>query len=149
MKIIEQSAEIIQPTGYDLDSIYQDIERAARTSYKSTPKGDAKGFVDRLISSGHYSPLEFGTVYMHIKNDTEAAYEIAKYVGNSYTHIVDNLTDTYITTNMRVIVEHHWEDDLKYMCAPTEHHVKRYTLHCITSIGVTRELNRHKVVCVA
>lgn len=55
----------------------------------------------------------------------------------------------YVTLNYRHIVENNWLDDLQYLCEPTEHHEKRYTFKVTTSIGVTRELNRHKLLCVA
>ena len=54
-----------------------------------------------------------------------------------------------ITTNYRVLVENNWLDDLKYLCDPTEFHEMRYSFKLTTSIGVTRELNRHKLLCVA
>ena len=55
----------------------------------------------------------------------------------------------YVTMNYRHIVENEWLDDLKYICAPTEYHKRRYTFKVLTSIGVTREFNRHKLICVA
>ena len=54
----------------------------------------------------------------------------------------------YVTMNYRHIVENGWLDDLKYICAPTEHHAKRYTFHVLTSIGVTREVNRHRTLSI-
>lgn len=50
----------------------------------------------------------------------------------------------YITTNARVIFENGWEDDLKYMCEPTEFHEKRVTVKFITSIIIVREILRHR-----
>lgn len=141
MRIIEQSAEIVQPTGYDIDSIYKDIERAARISYKSESKGNAKEFVDRLVKSKHFSPLEFGTVYLKVGR---TGFNYLKYLMNPYSQVVDTQEGIFITSNMRVITEYHWEDDLKYLCEPTEYHVKRYTIHCITDRGVTHELVRHR-----
>jgi thymidylate synthase (FAD) len=55
----------------------------------------------------------------------------------------------YVTMNYRHIVENEWLDDLKYIYEPTKHHVKRYTFKVLTSIGVTREVNRHKLICAA
>ena len=54
-----------------------------------------------------------------------------------------------ITTNYRVLVENNWLDDLKYLCDPTEFHEMRYSFKLTTSIGVTRELNRHRVHSIA
>ena len=57
----------------------------------------------------------------------------------------------YITTNLRHIIES--EVGMKtvstYWCEPTECHEKRYTIKFTTSIGITRELIRHKLLCVA
>ena len=55
----------------------------------------------------------------------------------------------YVTLNYRHIVENGWIDDLQYLCDPTEHHERRYTFKVTTSIGVTRELNRHRVNSIA
>lgn len=67
MKIIDQSYEICKTHGYTLQDVYKDIERAARVSYKSEDKiteDSAEKMVQRLISMKHYSPLEFGTIYL-------------------------------------------------------------------------------------
>lgn len=67
MKLIKPSYQILdQPTG--LDGIYQQIEMAGRTCYRSQrPEGQtAKDFVDRMIASKHYAMLEHGTVYLKI-----------------------------------------------------------------------------------
>ena len=40
MKLINSSVEIIEPTGYTLQDIYEQIELAGRTCYKSEPKYD-------------------------------------------------------------------------------------------------------------
>lgn len=48
-----------------------------------------------------------------------------------------------MTTNYRVIKEHHWEDDLQYLCEPTEYHYKRYTAHMILDRGVMDEFRTH------
>lgn len=49
----------------------------------------------------------------------------------------------YVTTNYRVIVENHLEEDLKYLCEPTEYHHKRYTVHMILDRGVMDEFRTH------
>jgi hypothetical protein len=51
----------------------------------------------------------------------------------------------HITTNLRVLVENDWLDDLKYLCEPTEFHEKRITVKFITGIDISRETNRHRV----
>lgn len=147
MKIIEQSYEICKPYGYTLQDIYKDIERAARISYKSEDKiteNSAEEMVKRLINMKHYSPLEFGTVYL--KLDMKNNFDILnKYDDNKFSAITITKDSTrYITTNYRVIVENHWEDDLQYMCEPTEYHQQRTTVKFITNRAVSHELVRHR-----
>lgn len=104
---------------------------------------------------GNCAMLEHGTVYLKISIPKKAWFKsvVDKYYGNPHSK-VNNTFDDYdyhyfITTNYRVLVENGWLDDLKYMCVPTEYHEKRYTFRLTTSIGVTRELNRHKLLCDA
>lgn len=139
MELIQQRAEWFTPEKYDLDSIYEQIERCARVCYKSEPKGDPKEFVDRLIKNGHTAMLEHGTVYLIIK--WWHIIKFIKYLFNPYSKI---RRYKYITTNLRVLVEKDWLDDLKYIVAPTALHRKRYSLKFTTSIGITRELIRHR-----
>jgi thymidylate synthase (FAD) len=53
-----------------------------------------------------------------------------------------------VTTNLRVLQENGWLDDLKYLCEPTEFHEKRLSVKVITDIGVTREFNRHRTFSI-
>lgn len=56
MKLIDSSYEIIEPKSYDLDNVFKHIELCSRVCYKSEDKiteDSAKGFVDRMIKSGH------------------------------------------------------------------------------------------------
>lgn len=54
-----------------------------------------------------------------------------------------------ITTNLRVLVENGWLDDLKYLCEPTESHEKRVTVKFTTDRGVSHEFVRHRVFSFA
>lgn len=92
MKLIKPSWEILdQKPG--LKGIYEAIERAGRTCYKSKrPEGQtAKDFVDRMIASQHYAMLEHGTVYLLF---SECCYHrpdrefIDKYTKNPYSKVV-------------------------------------------------------------
>lgn len=146
MKLIKPKAELLlQQPG--LEGVYKQIELAGRTCYKSTDKiteDSAKPFVDRMIKSNHLAMLEHGTVYLIIK--WWHIFKFFKYLLNPYSKV---RRFKYITTNLRVIKEHNWDSDLKYICEPTEYHEKRYTFRLTTSIGVTRELNRHRVNSIA
>lgn len=172
MKLIQQSAEIWQQPEGEV-GIYQAIERAARLCYKSEDKvteDSYKRFINMLNDKGHNSPFEHGTIYLlfgenpYNKEDSEF---ILKYKSNPYSKVIGIGTDdtpigsTFlgdklgigvyghflwaITTNYRVIKEHGWEDDLKYLCEPTEYHEKRISVHITTSRSISHELVRHRV----
>ena len=175
MKLIESEAKYI-PQESGLEGMYKQIELAGRTCYKSEDKiteDSAKEFVDRMIKSGHGTMLEHGTVYLKVLLNDELVLEDAygedndvsaynRYINNKYSKVnyrddLENIFTTdivepgyaYITTNLRVLVENNWLNDLKYLCEPTEYHEKRYTMKFITDRGVSHELVRHKILCVA
>lgn len=177
MKLIKPKAELLlQQPG--LEGVYKQIELAGRTCYKSIDKiteDSAKPFVDRMINSNHLAMLEHGTVYLTIPGESEpdewgrvlphtgkGSYTYNKYskvnwenwwqepigMQKEFCKAIPR-SNMHITTNLRVLVENDWLDDLKYICEPTEYHEKRYTFRLTTSIGVTRELNRHRVNSIA
>lgn len=157
MKLIKQSFEFINQTDFSLVGIKKHIERCARVSYKSENKitdTSYEKFVNMLESRGHDRPLEFGTMYLSRTSQKEDNMEwLDKYAynpwskfsfGNGSTRINGEFRNTvYVTTNYRVIKEHHWEDDLQYLCEPTEYHYKRYTVHMILDRGVMDEFRTH------
>lgn len=157
MKLIKQSFQFVNQKGFTLRDIYKHIEYCARISYKSQDKitdTSYEKFVNMLESRGHDRPLEFGTVYLSRTSQKEDNMEwLDKYAynpwskfsfGNGSTRINGELRNTvYVTTNYRVIKEHHWEDDLQYLCEPTEYHYKRYTIHMILDRGVMDEFRTH------
>lgn len=162
------------PSEY-INLMYQHIERCGRTCYRSADKiteDSAKPFVERMIKSNHTAMLEHGTVYLTRRlrtDDIEGKRWVSKYFLNKYSRHKSNLIesdyvpldtqrigesvqgvfDIYITTNLRVIVENHWEDDLKYVCEPTGYHEKRYTLLCTTALHCYKDLTRHRTMSFA
>lgn len=175
MKLIKPSFEILEQES-GLEGMYKQIEKVGRTCYKSEDKiaeGTAKPFVDRMIKSGHGAMLEHGTVYLKVLLNNELVLEDAygennsvsaynRYINNKYSKVncrdgLENIfiTDTvepgyaYITTNLRVLVENNWLDDLQYICEPTEYHVKRVTVKFTLDQGVMREFTRHRVFSFA
>lgn len=168
MKLIKPSFEIYEQ-GPGLEGIYEAIERAGRTCYKSTrPEGQtAKDFVDRMIASKHYAMLEHGTVYLKIPciyngDQYNLSWKESKYKCNPYSKLKrefvcyrENYREKsgdyfdFITTNYRVLVENGWLDDLKYLCEPTEFHEKRVTVRFTTDRGVSHEFVRHRVFSFA
>lgn len=150
MKLIKPSFEIIEQQP-GLEGIYKQIEQAGRTCYKSEDKiteDSAKSFVDRMIKSQHYAILEHGTVYLRIPIYAATSYKIDEYEDNPYSKTQINLNGEscyYITTNMRVLVEHDWLDDLKYLCEPTEYHEKRICVRYTSDIHFYKDITRHRV----
>lgn len=161
MKLIEPSVEILEQSS-GLDGIYKQIEIAGRTCYKSEEnitEDSAKGFVDRMIKSGHGAMLEHGTVYLSIPelrdmNKTWNFYKNNKYSKTNTHQNIDNDGKTEplilkVTTNFRVLIENNRLDDLQYICEPTEYHEKRITTKFICDRGVSHELVRHRVFSFA
>ena len=98
----------------------------------------AKDFVDRMIKSGHGAMLEHGTVYL------ETPPSITHYNNNKYSIVTTECSDLdginrYVTTNLRVLVENGWLEDLKYLCEPTKYHVKRVTVKFTCDRGVSHK----------
>lgn len=159
MKLIESKAELVlQQEG--LEGVYKQIEFCGRTCYKSEDKiteDSAKVFVERVIKSGHGAMLEHGTVYLAMPMETILPTEAngwGKYTKNPYSKgfkvcEVNGQKRVAVTTNLRVLVENDWLDDLQYICEPTQYHEKRYTMKFITDRGVSHELVRHRVFSFA
>ena len=159
MKLCKPSFEIWnQPAG--LEGVYKQIERVGRVCYKSEDKiteDSAKPFVDRMIKSGHGAMLEHGTVYLAMPMETILPIEAngwSKYTKNPYSKgfkvcEVDGQKRIAVTTNLRVLVENGWLDDLQYICEPTEYHERRVTVHFVCDRGVSHEFVRHRVMSFA
>ena len=152
MRLIKPSVEIIKQEKYDLLHVFKFIELAGRTCYKSENKiteDSAKEFVDRMIKSGHGAMLEHGTIYLTIPVSDISNPIIYKYILNSYSKIFIDVTNSYITTNYRVLIENNWLDDLKYISEPYLFHAKRTTVKFICDRGVSHEFVRHRVFSFA
>lgn len=146
MRLIKPSFEIIEQQPGIL-GLYKQIELAGRTCYKSEDKitpDSAAAFVDRMIKSGHGAMLEHGTVYLYspiqdvdTDDDGYVIYEskLDRYKYNKYS----KFNGGYVTTNLRVLVENGWTDDLKYICEPTKYHEKRVTVRFICDRGVSHK----------
>lgn len=152
MKFVDSGFEIItQEDG--LDGLYKHIEKIARVSYKSEDKitpNSAKRMVDKLIENQHFACLEHGTIYLYysFKIGDTIEFDYDKYKWNPYSKVIEirnkKVIHVYITTNARVIVENNWNNDIQYICEPTEFHEKRYTVKFIWPIGIVRDALRHR-----
>ena len=137
--------------------MYRQIERVGRVCYKSedhcTPDS-ARPFVERMLKNRHLAMLEHGTVYLQVDMATGnesatmgSAYDRYRANKFSVTHVHGGVA--YITTNLRVLAENGWMDDLRLFCELTEHHERRVTVHFTTQIAITREFNRHRADSMA
>ena len=124
----------------------------------------------------HGAMLEHGTIYLYLEtgpNNALSKFEYpsahftarynwgdvvghigAKYRSNKYSKVNTawlgkEIRGTFITTNLRVIYENNWLEDLQFVCNPSDYHRKRVTVSFTTNIGVTREFNRHRVNSMA
>lgn len=149
MKLINQKAELWQQ-GSTQDDMWNHIAKCTRVCYQSTPKNKEESGEDfckrTILLNKHYGMLEHGTVYLIVPfgRDANSLVACKAYERNPYCKVKFMYDTAYITTNYRVILENGWEKDLDYWSEPTEFHEKRYTLNLITSIGIGRELCRHR-----
>ena len=144
-------------------SDYLNIEQFKEETFEDSPYYEnltAEDFVNMLIKSGHGAMLEHGTVYMQIDSfldipeDEKLDKKVNQYDSNRFTkvnsmYIGQGCWRSYITTNLRVLIENNWLDDLKYVCRPTEFHVKKVTAKFICDRGVSHEIVRHRVMSFA
>ena len=157
MKLIENEIEKLEQK-HDLLGVYEQIEIAGRTAYKSLDKIEydengrsktAKAFVDKMIKLGHGSPLEHGTVYLMLPARSS---NVEDYDNNQYsTCKLCPYMDDYgnpsfaVTTNYRVLVENDLLDDLEFLCEPTEYHEKRTTFRLTCARVQADSFVRHRV----
>ena len=142
---------------------YLNIEQFDEETFEDSPYYEnltAEDFVGMLMKSGHGAMLEHGTIYMQIDTfldipeDKKLDKRVHQYDSNRFTkvnsmYIGQGCWRYYITTNLRVLVENDWLDDLKYVCEPTEYHAKRVTAKFICDRGVSHEIVRHRVMSFA
>lgn len=174
IKVVNPSVELWKQDGYTLDAIWKHIARCARVCYQSTPKNNGEtdyGFIVRTLLKGidvinqpydteklktcHLSVLEHGTVHLRYPLYVPRAsvqFE-CRFKYNKYSKFyIDEKDYVYVTTNMRVLVENGWIDELEFIdeIHNNEYNIiNRYTLNFITDIGASRELNRHRVNSVS
>lgn len=154
MKLIENKIEKLKQE-HDLLGVYEQIEIAGRTAYKSLDKIEydengrsktAKAFVDKMIKLGHGSPLEHGTVYLKFPSNGKVNMI---YWLSSYTIVKKdpNISDSpvYVTTNYRVLVDNDLLEDLEFLCEPTEFHEKRTTFRLTCARVQADSFVRHRV----
>lgn len=146
MQLIKANYRIIyQKPG--IQGIYEQAELPGRICYGSQDKiapGTAEKFVKGLMQSNHGAPLEHNGVYLDCP---KSVYD--KYVNNKFSKIsyqkFEEITKYYVSTNLRVLFENGWLDDLKYAVEPTEYHEKRITVAFTVDRFTGEEFLRHRV----
>lgn len=133
MKIINPSVEYIPQSNNTLKGIFEQIEKAGRTCYKSEDKiteGSAEAFVQRMIESNHTAMLEHGTVYMSMHIDWKKDGEIVHYPWyNNNTPCKHREVFGYVQylfkSNPYSIVRLHYDEDNQecIMCITTNYRV--------------------------
>jgi len=142
-----------------LDGIYRQIERVGRVCYKSEDHqtaDSARPFVERMIKNEHYAMLEHGSVFLTISLEgddklsaEEREQKANNYISNRFSRVVIAGGKAFVSTNLRVLAENGWLDDLAFLTEPTDHHERRVTVHFTTQIAITREFNRHRADSMA
>lgn len=153
IKLIESNAVFAPQTDFTVDGIWKHIERCGRICYKSEDrimKDSHIRFVDMIVKRGHLAVLEHGTVYLAIPK-TDGADFIEWFSSNPYSRVnsTDDPAVAYVTTNYRVIIENGHTSAMKWICNPTEYHVKRITAMILCDRGVSHEIVRHRVFSFA
>ena len=142
---------------------YSTIEQFDEENFEDSPYYEnltAEDFVGMLMKSGHGAMLEHGTVYMQIDTfldipeDKKLDKRVHQYDSNRFTkvnsmYIGQGCWRYYITTNLRVLVENDWLDDLKYVCEPTEYHAKRVMVRFICDRITSQSIVRHRTMSFA
>ena len=129
-----------------LEGMYKAAELPGRICYCSQDKmapGTAEKFCNGLMKSNHGAPLEHGTVYLKVLKHSDWN-DLDKYRFNKYSKYTESTNYAYVTTNLRVLFENGWMDDLKYWCEPTEYHEKRIEVRFTVDRFTGEEFLRHR-----
>lgn len=159
--------QIIQPGAFKLpqpmsfeDSlrISEQVGRVSHRSEESITEDSYKGFILRMVKMEHLSVLEFATVYIRL-NLGQVTPFISHLVNHHVPYIKTLKVDqeVYISTNLRCMLEigrfygmefdevvqfiqGHWYQSVLH------DHRELFEVH--TSVGVSREGNRHRLLSV-
>ena len=166
IKVVNPSVEIWKQDGYTLDAIWKHIARCARVCYQSVPKDNNESDYDFLVRTlfrgidflnqpytdddilkTHLSVCEHATVHLKYRLFiTKDINQAIRFNDNHYSRTKEHDGYVYVTTNMRVLIEHHWMDELEFIDTTPNcpYYDERTTVNFTTDIGTSRELNRHR-----
>lgn len=155
MKLVDSSFEILEQPEKQI-GIWKHIERCGRLAYRSESNITDDSYIKfckMLLTNHHLSVFEHGTAYLIYKYPRKSWKKMAIvsfYEKNPYSEVNiyeegDDMV-AYITTNMRVVIENHLDDDSFYghLCDRTDKHARRISVHMICDRGISAEGNRHR-----
>ena len=162
MKIIEPKVEEIKDFE-GVDNFYKAVARAARICYASDKTTDDKALVERLIKSKHFSPFEHAiiNVYVHKMDSITCKNKVWDNIMKSKYVVFTCNSEGFCniaSINGRIIVEAilntkspinkgiDYLDNILYQikdCEVTDFCPVFKSFIIDTSIGCTREMNRH------
>lgn len=156
MKLIKPSVEWL-PQEPTLEGAKKIIEIAGRTCYKSEhliTEESSEKFYNRMLNYDHGSVLEHGTIYLALPVETLIPvsanrwykYHINPFSSDPVLTEINGERKVAVTTNLRVIIENEWQEDLQYICEPSKYHDKRYTFRIISSRIISQQFTRHRVM---
>lgn len=164
IKVVNPSVELWHQEGYSLEAIWKHIAKCARVCYQSLPKDNNESDYDFLVRTlfrgvepknintkdlvkYHLSVCEHATVHLKYRLFiTKDINQAIRFTDNHYSRTKEHDGYVYVTTNMRVLIEHHWMNELEFIDTTPNcpYYVERTTINFITDIGTSRELNRHR-----
>lgn len=157
MKLIKQGFNVVNQEDFSEKGIYKHIELCTRVSYKSEDKiteSSAEKFVLRLITLGHYAPLEFGTIHLKVPMNVFNTLcldllekDIYNYMWFDYNRNPDGYY--YISLNFRYYLNilgelNYIQDFVDYTNKDNDKYPKRITIKFITSRVIAQEITRHR-----
>lgn len=164
MKVIKQAFELWQPNE-GIKGLLQHVEKCGRLCYNSLSsitEDSTLPFIEMLVKRGHTSVLEHGTVYLIYKEgflEEQQSLLYIKLLRSRFTvfHVTEGGA-IYLTTNLRAILEIFPElfnkilydttvefPSVQILTEPTEHHIKRYSVHLTCDIGSLTDYRTHRV----
>ena len=163
MKLINSDVELWDIKHVSaLSDLLKHVEKCGRVCWKSGDKITKDSYIkftNFLKSKRHLSVFEHAPVYLFFSyisplKDSDYIEKINilnKYKHNLFSKVSEIIKDgylhyCYISTNLRVVYENNWEDDLKYLSNCLEHHEIRYTFFFKTDRITGESFLRHRTI---
>jgi hypothetical protein len=141
-----------------LTDIHQHIERCGNPHRREDiiDEISSEEYLMDILKSNDKSMLEHGTVYLSCLSggDKPSLDILHRYEDNPHSKVNQVINQSLlvgeeclfynITTNLRVIDDNDWQDDLRFLCYPTESHHQRITLKWNVDNIMVEELLKHK-----